>query len=91
MIRIALHALGYGFLGLGLVGIIAPILPGWIFIFVGLFILARFAPWARRLLDWFRGRHPALRRVIDAAERRSTRMVRLTTVRLGRVLRPARR
>ena len=90
MIRIALIALGYGFLALGVVGIIAPIMPGWIFIFVGLFVLGRYAPWARRTLTWFKRRHPRLEAVIGSAERQATRWVRLLTVRLGRMVRPAR-
>jgi uncharacterized membrane protein YbaN (DUF454 family) len=37
---------------LGVVGLLLPIMPGWAFIFVGLFILAEDFHWARRFVDW---------------------------------------
>jgi uncharacterized protein YqgC (DUF456 family) len=89
VIPIILLVLGYGFLLLGLVGLIFPILPGWIFIFVGLLILAKQASWARRALDWLRSRHPRVEAIIDRADTISTRWTRWVTVRLGRLFRPA--
>lgn len=91
MIRVVLLLLGYGFILLGLVGIVAPILPGWIFVFVGLVILAKQAPWARRTLEWFKARHPWVRRMIDDAESIATRWTRRATVKVGRLLKPAAR
>lgn len=60
--------LGYGFILLGVAGIVLPILPGWIFVFVGLVVLTKHAPWAGRLLEWFKRRHPKARELIDRAE-----------------------
>ena len=37
---------------IGLVGLIMPIMPGWIFIIPGLVILADYFPSVRRLVDW---------------------------------------
>ena len=37
---------------LGIVGIILPIMPGWIFLIPGLVILAEYFPALQRLLDW---------------------------------------
>jgi uncharacterized membrane protein YbaN (DUF454 family) len=37
---------------LGIVGLILPILPGWVFLIPGLLILARHFHWARRLVQW---------------------------------------
>jgi len=37
---------------LGIIGLIMPIMPGWIFLIPGLVILSDYFPWARRLLDW---------------------------------------
>jgi uncharacterized protein len=91
MSQLVVPLLGYGFLALGLIGLLAPVMPGWILIFVGLFLLAKHASWARRALDWFRGRHPRLRAVIDRAESLVTRWTRLVRVRVGRLLRPAER
>ena len=36
----------------GVIGLILPILPGWIFLIPGLVILSREFHWARRLLQW---------------------------------------
>ncbi|MEJ7608038.1 MAG: PGPGW domain-containing protein [Bryobacteraceae bacterium] len=37
---------------IGIVGIILPIMPGWIFIVPGLVILAEYFPSVKRLVDW---------------------------------------
>ena len=61
-------ALGYTFLVLGLLGMFLPILQGFLFLFVGLIILARHAPWAERLLRNLRQRSRRLDRAIIKAE-----------------------
>jgi len=43
---------GWGLVFLGLIGLVMPIMPGWIFLIPGLVILADYFPWARRLVDW---------------------------------------
>lgn len=63
-----LQGLGYLFLVLGLLGMVLPILQGFLFLAIGLIILAKTAPWAERLLDRFRKRHPDAGRLIDKAE-----------------------
>jgi uncharacterized protein len=65
------QALGYGFLLLGVLGMFLPILQGFLFLFVGLIILARHAPWAERLLNNLRARSRRLDRAITAAEART--------------------
>ena len=62
------QALGYAFLTLGVLGMFLPILQGFLFLFVGLIILARHAPWAERLLDYLREKSPRLDRGIAKAE-----------------------
>jgi uncharacterized protein len=62
------QTLGYGFLLLGVLGMFLPILQGFLFLFVGLIILARHAPWAERLLNNLRARSRRLDRAITAAE-----------------------
>ena len=62
------QVLGYGFLVLGVLGIFLPILQGFLFLFVGLIILARHAPWAERLLNYLRQKSPRLDRMIAKAE-----------------------
>ncbi|MGH6896188.1 MAG: PGPGW domain-containing protein [Geminicoccaceae bacterium] len=61
-------ALGYAFLTLGVLGMFLPILQGFLFLFVGLIILARHAPWAERLLGYLREKSPTLDRAIAKAE-----------------------
>lgn len=43
---------GIGLCLLGIIGLILPIMPGWIFLIPGLVILADYVPPIRRLLDW---------------------------------------
>jgi hypothetical protein len=62
------QALGYAFLVLGVLGMFLPILQGFLFLFVGLIILARHAPWAERLLSYLRQRSHRLDRAIIKAE-----------------------
>jgi uncharacterized membrane protein YbaN (DUF454 family) len=65
---ILMQALGYTFLVLGVLGMFLPILQGFLFLFIGLIILARYADWARRLLDAIRARHPKFDHMIGQAE-----------------------
>ena len=37
---------------IGIIGLILPIMPGWIFVIPGLVLLADYFPPIRRLLDW---------------------------------------
>jgi hypothetical protein len=62
------QALGYMFLVLGALGMFLPILQGFLFLFVGLIILARHAPWAERLLHYLRQKSRRLDRAVTKAE-----------------------
>ena len=68
---ILVQALGYAFLVLGVLGMFLPILQGFLFLFVGLIILARHAPWAERLLDRIRRQHPKFDELIGKAEHKA--------------------
>jgi uncharacterized membrane protein YbaN (DUF454 family) len=65
------QALGYFFLVLGVLGMFLPILQGFLFLFIGLIILARHAPWAERLLDRIRRQHPKFDAMISKAEHKA--------------------
>jgi uncharacterized protein len=65
---ILMQILGYAFLVLGVLGLFLPILQGFLFLFVGLLILANYAPWAQRLLDHLEERYPKFARVKEQAE-----------------------
>ncbi|MCA1834769.1 MAG: PGPGW domain-containing protein [Actinomycetota bacterium] len=49
--RVGVSIVGFVVLAVGLVGLIAPVLPGWLLIIVGLAILSTEYEWARRALD----------------------------------------
>lgn len=75
MTRLWMLGLGYGFLVLGVLGLFLPFLQGFLFLLVGLLILARHAPWAERVLDWLKRRHPKAAEMIESAEAMSDRWV----------------
>jgi uncharacterized membrane protein YbaN (DUF454 family) len=45
-------AAGVGLILIGIVGLILPIMPGWVFIIPGLVILSEHSPRIKRLLEW---------------------------------------
>ena len=45
-------AAGIGLLIVGIIGLILPVMPGWVFVIPGLMILADYFPPVKRLLDW---------------------------------------
>jgi uncharacterized protein (TIGR02611 family) len=46
--RIAIFVVGWALIVAGIAGLALPILPGWVFIFLGLALLAREFEWAER-------------------------------------------
>jgi len=68
MKSILLQVLGYLFLVLGVLGLVLPILQGFLFLAIGLIILAKTTPWAERLLQRFRDKYPNAGELIDKAE-----------------------
>ncbi len=69
MKRPVMLALGYSFLVLGVLGMFLPILQGFLFLAIGLAILARHAAWARLLRMRLVARYPRLGAKMDEAER----------------------
>lgn len=43
---------GIGLVILGIIGLILPIMPGWVFLIPGLIILGDYFPPIKRLVDW---------------------------------------
>jgi uncharacterized membrane protein YbaN (DUF454 family) len=70
MKTIALQVTGYLFLVLGVLGLFLPFLQGFLFILIGLLLLAKHAEWAQNLLQRFRDQHPRAAQMIDRAETR---------------------
>jgi uncharacterized membrane protein YbaN (DUF454 family) len=58
--RIVLLLLGWGFITLGVIGLVLPILQGVLFLIVGLLILSSEYVWAHTLLQKIRIRFPEL-------------------------------
>ena len=52
MRRIFRIAAGMGLVLLGIIGLIMPIMPGWLFLIPGLLILADYFPAVHRLVLW---------------------------------------
>jgi uncharacterized membrane protein YbaN (DUF454 family) len=65
--RILTLAAGWGFILLGIVGLILPFLQGILFILVGLTILSSQYEWAKRWLGKLRERFPKIAGMADAA------------------------
>jgi uncharacterized membrane protein YbaN (DUF454 family) len=69
--RGAIHIAGWGFILLGVIGLVLPILQGILFILVGLLLLSTVSPWAARVLEKLRRRFPRLSTTIDRATPRA--------------------
>ncbi len=46
------HIWGWVLVLLGIIGLILPIMPGWVFLIPGLIILSDYFTWAHKLLEW---------------------------------------
>lgn len=69
--RAAVQIVGWAFILLGIVGLVLPVLQGILFILIGLLILSRDSPMARRVLHRLRERFPKIAAQLDAAGVRS--------------------
>jgi uncharacterized membrane protein YbaN (DUF454 family) len=58
------HLFGWGFLAVGVAGLVLPILQGWLFIALGSLLLARDVPVFARFVCWTERHFPRLRRFI---------------------------
>ncbi|MFC7442242.1 PGPGW domain-containing protein [Laceyella putida] len=52
--------LGWTFLILGVLGLFLPFLQGILFLLIGLYLLSKSSPWAKRLLERMKMRYPKL-------------------------------
>lgn len=64
------HALGWGFMVLGVVGSLLPILQGWLFFAAGALLLAPEVPFFRRVFCWIEARFPRLKRPLAKLRQR---------------------
>ncbi len=68
-------ALGWGFVGLGVLGLFLPVLQGILFLLIGLALLARTSARARWLRQSLKKRYPKLAAGITAAEARAAEIL----------------
>jgi len=64
--RLSLIAAGWALLLLGAIGLFLPVLPGVLFLLIGLSILSVEYEWARRWVDALRRRFPTADRKLQA-------------------------
>ena len=64
--------LGVFFLLLGVIGGFLPVIQGWIFVLIGLVLLAEEIPWVRRHLERLKDRFPKQARQVDQLKNRFT-------------------
>jgi uncharacterized membrane protein YbaN (DUF454 family) len=65
--RIYIIASGWFFILLAIVGWILPVLPGWLFLAIGLIILSTEYAWAHHLVERTKQRFPRFGAVLDSA------------------------
>ncbi|MBZ5568512.1 MAG: PGPGW domain-containing protein [Acidobacteriia bacterium] len=69
--RVALLAVGWGFILLGIAGLFLPVLQGILFLLIGLFILSSEYVWAHKLLYKLKLRFPHIAEHFEHARQRS--------------------
>jgi uncharacterized protein len=66
--RILVISLGIFFLLLGVVGLVLPVLQGWLFIAIGLLLLSMYSPRLRAWIDTHTVKYPKLHAFVKKAE-----------------------
>jgi uncharacterized membrane protein YbaN (DUF454 family) len=66
--KICIKLAGWGFILLGLAGLVLPVLQGILFLLIGLYLLSTDSPWAARLLHKIRERFPKISARFDEAK-----------------------
>jgi uncharacterized membrane protein YbaN (DUF454 family) len=62
-------ASGLSLVILGIIGLILPVMPGWVFLIAGLVILGQHFHWARKVLKWAKARFEDARRIAGGGTR----------------------
>ncbi|MFI5166561.1 MAG: hypothetical protein ACHQQS_08085 [Thermoanaerobaculales bacterium] len=70
MRRIARHVLGWGCLGVGVIGLFVPVLQGWLLIATGALLLSPDVPFFARVVARLEIRFPRLRHGLKKLRRR---------------------
>lgn len=84
LVHYAILTLGWGFIGLGILGIFLPILQGILFLAIGAAILSRESATFRRGIGWIRKRFPKFAAQMDAVQERAERAIAKVSARFKR-------
>lgn len=57
--------LGILFLAFGILGLLLPIMPGWVFVAFGILALSPDVPLFRRMVHWIENRFPSLHKPLE--------------------------
>src|SRR3546814_19191201 len=74
--RIAILVSGWAFIVLGVLGLVLPILQGFLFLAIGFYLLSLESPRVKRFMDRTLARHPRLAKIYEEARIRAARTVR---------------
>jgi len=66
--RVLVLLLGIFFIVLGLIGLILPILQGWLFLLIGLLLLSLYSPALREWIDRQTKPYPKINKAVERAE-----------------------
>lgn len=63
--------LGWTFLLLGIAGLFLPVLQGILFLLIGLYLLSKKSPWAKKILIKLKHRFPKLAKIQHEAQKKA--------------------
>jgi len=72
--RTLVFFLGTCFIILGLVGLVLPILQGWLFLLIGLLLFSIYSPRLREWIDYYTKPYPKIHAMVSKAESWVARM-----------------
>ena len=78
-LRIAVTILGLVLVGLGIIGLILPLLPGLALIMIGLYLLSFYSPWAKRSFERLGRKYPKVKRMHDTVEQKIKKFIGMNT------------
>jgi len=78
-LRIAVTILGLILVGLGVIGLLLPLLPGLLLIMFGLYLLSFYSPWARRSFERLGQKYPKAKRIHDIVEQKIRKFIGINT------------
>lgn len=78
-LRIVVTILGLALIGLGIVGLLLPLLPGLLLIMFGLYLLSFYSPWAKRNFERLGQKYPKAKRIHDVISQKIKKIIGMNT------------